>query len=417
MKVLLLSIGTRGDVEPFLAIAELLKERGHRVICAFPKQFENLAEESQIEFAPLTPKFLEILNTEVAQTTMASKGSVFNKIGYFIKLYRQSKSVIKILNEEQVDLIEKEKPDRIVFNGKANYPVIWGIENPNKSILVSPIPCYIHYVKNHPAVGFVRNYGTFINKLTYSLTNFGLVRIVLGTIKGVKKFRKISGRRINKEIITKKMVFTVSPSIFPRPDYWPKNAQVLGYYERGKVLNWKTDVNLKRFLKRHDKILFITFGSMTSLEPAEKTKIIIDILEQYCIPAVINTARGGLVEPTEYDTDLIYFVSEIPYDQIFPKMYAVIHHGGSGTTHTALKYGCASMIIPHIFDQYVWNNLISSLGVGPKGIAINKITKQKLEPRILDLLKNQSYKTKAMRVAEKLRKEDFREELYKTIIE
>jgi UDP:flavonoid glycosyltransferase YjiC (YdhE family) len=155
---------------------------------------------------------------------------------------------------------------------------------------------------------------------------------------------------------------------------------------------------------------------MVNLEPAEKTKIIIDILEQYRIPAIINTARGGLVEPTEYDTDLILFVSEIPYDKIFPKMYAVIHHGGSGTTHTALKYGCSSMIIPHILDQYLWNNLISNLGVGPKGVAINKITKQKLGPGILDLFNNQSYKTKAMQVAEEMTKEDFREELYKTIV-
>lgn len=416
MKIILISIGTRGDVEPFLAIAELLKEKGHRTICAFPKQFENLAKESQIEFVPLTPKFIEILNSELAQTTMSSKGSIFKKYGNLIKLYRQSRSVTKTLFEEQFDLIEKEKPERIVFNGKATYPVIWGIENPNKSIQVSPVPCYIHYVKSHPSVGFVRNYGTFLNKLTYSLTNFLLMRTILSTTKGFKKFRKISGRRITKEILTKKMIFTVSPSIFPRPDYWPKNAQVLGYHERYKISNWKASEKLERFLERHDKILFVTFGSMTNLEPAEKTKTIIDVLEQYRIPAIINTARGGLVEPTEYDTDLIHFVSEILYDEIFPKMYAVIHHGGSGTTHIALKHGCTSMIIPHILDQYLWNNLISDLGVGPKGIAIDKITKQKLEPRILDLISNQSYKTKAVQVAEEMIKEDFREELYKTIV-
>ena len=164
MKILLISIGTRGDVEPFLAIAELLKERGHKTICAFPAQFENLVKEPQIEFAPLTPKFIEILNSELAQTAMASKGSIFKKYGNLIKIYRQSKSVMKTLTDEQFELIEKEKPDRIIYNGKATYPVIWGIENPNKSIQVSPVPCYIHYVKNHPSVGFARNYGAFLDR-------------------------------------------------------------------------------------------------------------------------------------------------------------------------------------------------------------------------------------------------------------
>jgi UDP:flavonoid glycosyltransferase YjiC (YdhE family) len=75
------------------------------------------------------------------------------------------------------------------------------------------------------------------------------------------------------------------------------------------------------------------------------------------------------------------------------------------------------MIIPHILDHYLWNDLISDLGVGPKGIAINKITKQNLESKILDLFQNDSYKKKALQLSEEMKKEDFREKLYKTITE
>ena len=62
----------------------------------------------------------------------------------------------------------------------------------------------------------------------------------------------------------------------------------------------------------------------------------------------------------------------------FPKIYAVIHHGGSGTTHQGLKYGCATMIIPHIIDQFVWNKIIYNIGAGPKGIKVDKITTKNL---------------------------------------
>ena len=98
-------------------------------------------------------------------------------------------------------------------------------------------------------------------------------------------------------------------------------------------------------------------------------------------------------------------------------MYGVVHHGGSGTTHVALKYGCVSMIIPHIIDQYLWNDLLCSLGVGPKGIAINKITKENLEPKILDLIRNPSYKANALRLSGEMREENLRDELYKSIVE
>lgn len=97
---------------------------------------------------------------------------------------------------------------------------------------------------------------------------------------------------------------------------------------------------------------------MINNDPTEKTKIILNILQRNGIPAIINTASGGLVEPENYDKEQFYFVNRIPYDWVFPKLYAVIHHGGSGTTHTAIKYGCASLIIPHIIDQYVWNKIV-----------------------------------------------------------
>jgi UDP:flavonoid glycosyltransferase YjiC (YdhE family) len=417
MKILLLSLGTRGDVEPFLAIGEICKEKGHHVMCAFPEQFKHLADDANIKCIALTPKFINLVESEDGKTAMGGKVSTVKKIGALIRLYRQSYTVTKELLHQQHNIIEKEKPDKIIYSHKATYPIIWGINNPEKSILVSPIPCITHYVKNHPTIGFNRNYGTFFNKLTYWLSNFGLLQNVLSTTKEFRKSPKITGKQIKKEILTRKMIYTVSPSIFPRPDYWPENAKVLGYHERSNVVNWQADERLHQFIANHDKILFITFGSMINPEPAETTKIIVDILEQHHIPAIINTASGGLIEPVEYDTDIIHFVPHIHYDWVFPKMYGIIHHGGSGTTHIALNHGCTCMIIPHILDQYVWNDLISDLGVGPKGIAINKITKQTLEPKILDLFQNDSYKKKALQLSEEMKKEDFREKLYKTITE
>ena len=170
-------------------------------------------------------------------------------------------------------------------------------------------------------------------------------------------------------------------------------------------------------MAKHDKILFLTFGSMINPNPEEKTRVILDILEKHNIPAIINTASGGLIKPLKYNTKLFHFVKQVPYDWIFPKTYAVIHHGGSGTTHAAIKHGCATMIIPHMIDQYAWNDIVNDLDIGPAGIAISKIKSKNLEPKILDLFLNQSYKIKAHNISKKMKAEDFKERLYETIIE
>lgn len=416
MKIILISIGTRGDMEPFLAIGEILKEKGHQVICAFPEQFRNLVEDSNLEFASLGTKFIEMLESDVGKAAMGGSGSGLKKFLANVKLAKNQTEINKKLINKQYEIIESEIPDRIVYNGKVIYPIIWGLNNRGKNILVCPLP-YIHYVRNNTHVAFNSNYGSFLNKLTYSLANFGLVTIVMITKRWLKITKKITRKQIKNALLSNKAIYTISPSLFSRPDYWNENLKVLGFHERNKTIDWRPDKDLNDFLEKHHRILLITFGSMTNPEPEEKTKIIIDILERNKIPAIINTASGGLVKSDKFDSELIHFVSQIPYDWIFPKIYGVIHHGGSGTTHLALKYGCATMIIPHIIDQFVWNKIIYDMGAGPKGVKVGKITTKNLEPKILELVNNSSFKKKAEKVASQMENEYFREELYNSIVE
>jgi UDP:flavonoid glycosyltransferase YjiC (YdhE family) len=415
MKIILVSIGTRGDMEPFLSLGEILKEKGHQVICAFPEQFRDLAEDSNLEFASLGSKFIEMLDSDVGKTALGGSGSGLMKFLAFMRLAINQTEINKELINEQYGLIESENPDRIVYNGKAIYPVIWGLDKIGKTTLISPVP-FIHYVKNNTHVAFNNNFGSFLNKLTYSLADFGLITTLKITTKWLKMTKKITRKQIKNALRTNNVIYTISPSLFPRPEYWNDNLKVLGYHHRNKFVNWHPDKELSYFLEKHNQILFITFGSMTNPGPDKRTKIIIEILERNKIPAIINTASGGLVKPDKYDSELIHFVSQIPYNWIFPKIYGVIHHGGSGTTHLALKYGCATMIIPHIIDQYVWNRIIFKIGAGPKGIKIGETSTKNLEPKMLELVNNSDFKKKAEQIAGQMEKENFREEIYKSII-
>ncbi|ERN41910.1 glycosyl transferase [Rubidibacter lacunae KORDI 51-2] len=416
MKIILISIGTRGDIEPFLAIGELLQEKGHQAICAFPDQFRNLAEESNLQFVSLGLKFIELLQSNDGKLAMGGRGSGLEKFLATIRLARNQTDASKELLNRQYELVEKEKPDRIIYNGKAVYPIIWSLSHFGKTIWISPLP-YMHYVRDRTHLAFNSNYGPFLNKLTYSLANFGLVTTVMIAKKWLGITRKITREQVQDALVSNKAIYTISSSLFSRPVYWHKNLKVLGFHQRRKTINWEPDGPLIDFLEKHNKILFITFGSMTNPESEEKTKIVIEILERNHIPAIINTESGGLVKPVGFVSELIYFVSRVPYDWIFPRIYGTIHHGGSGTTHLSLKYGCATMIIPHILDQFVWNKILFDKGVGPKGIKIEKISTKSLEPKVLELINNISFKKTAEQIANHMEKEDFREEIYKAIVE
>lgn len=416
MKILLLSIGTRGDMEPFLAIGEFLKKKGHQVICAFPEQFGMLAEESELEFASLGEKFVELLNSADGKAAMGGSGKGLKKFFALIRLAAHQTEANREMAIKQKEITENTKPDRIVYNGKAAYPILWELKNPGKTILLSALP-YMHYVKGHTHIAFNSNFGAFFNKLTFSLAHFGMVTTTLIIKKWLKLPEPVSRKAIRNILKNNRAIYTISPSLFQRSEEWNERLQVVGYHDRIQRGKAEPDSDLQTFLASHEKILFITFGSMLNPDPAKKTRILIDILERNRIPAIINTASGGLTEPAVYDRKIIRFVPQISYGEIFPKMYAVIHHGGSGTTHKALKHGCASMIIPHILDQYVWNGLVSGLGVGPKGPSIGKFTTAQLEPRLLDLFSHAEYKKKAVAIGAQMQQEDLKEALYRSIID
>ena len=255
-----------------------------------------------------------------------------------------------------------------------------------------------------------------LNKASYGLARLGLVKTIAGSAAKLKLQPKVTSKEVRSVLDTEKTVYSISPSLFPRPPYWPEHVKVLGYHERNKAIRWEPDQSLLDFIARYPKFLLITFGSMSNPNPAEKTDIILKLLEQTGIPAIINTAGGGLVEPEDYNRKQVHFIKSIPYDWIFPKTYAVVHHGGSGTTHMAMKYGCACMIIPHIIDQFLWNNRVRKLGVGPKGPAITALSVSGLREKLTDLWQNPSYKSAAEQIASQMAREDFRGELVETIV-
>jgi UDP:flavonoid glycosyltransferase YjiC (YdhE family) len=96
----------------------------------------------------------------------------------------------------------------------------------------------------------------------------------------------------------------------------------------------------------------------------------------------------------------------IPHVLVFPHVDAVIHHGGSGTTHSAGRAGKPQMVLPLLLDQFYWAHRVQKLGIGPGGINIGKISKEGLREKVLDLMTNPVYREKAEALGALVRSEN-----------
>jgi len=410
MKAILFSIGTRGDIEPFVAIAQLLQERGCGVICVFPEQYRDTVEISGLSFKGFSRGILDLMESKEAKMFFGKQGSLFKRMRILPGMVTRSFKLAKDSLSLQHQIQKEEKPDLILYHPKCNYSVLWGMSTTCKTILVNPTV--------DPLTDMGNNYGKFLNKLKFRMV-YTMKAISLKIAAG--KFKKdYSGTKIRVSSIKnamfekEKTIYTLSYSLFSIPTYSPLNTHVVGFYERNKSVDWKPDENLQQFINENNKILFISFGSMYNPNSKQITRNIVNVLEKNNIPTIINTSRDGL-EEIDTTSGNIFFTNNLPYNWLFPKIFAVVHHGGCGTTHTALKYGLPSLIVPHVLDQFFWKKTISNLKLGPRGISINKFNEKDFETKLLDLYNNNDYKKNAIAMSKKMQSESDKNKLYEMI--
>ncbi len=416
MKALLISMGTRGDIEPFLAMGEVLKAREWDVVCLFPEQFREMTEAMGFRFHGFSKDFLKLIEGNDAKEILGGEGGIFSRLKNWLSLARKGMKLasesVTIQHRVQID----ESPDRIIYHPKCNTAIVWGMVNPGKTIMLAPIPGLAHAVDDFAPMW--KDFGRTMNRASYRLINwfkaFAVKRFTKQFV-GDLGVKDLSVAAINRAMLeTEKTIYTVSPSLFQRPDYWPKTAQVVGYFERNKTVDWEPGTRLLQFLQSHKKIVFISFGSMTNTDPKRKTEMIVAGLRRNKIPAIINTSWGGLTE-IENAPDHVLFVNDVPYDWLYPHIYAVVHHGGSGSTHMALKYGCPSLVIPHALDQPYWAKIVEQNGLGPKGLLIKHLSEMQFESRLIDLCDNETYKLNAERLSQQMATEADRDKLFQLI--
>lgn len=399
MRVLLLSYGSRGDCEPFLAVGELLRARGDEVVCAFPEQFRGLAESGGFDFHTLGGEFLDQLESDDMKVALSGSGG--RRVMGYLRASSRGMDTQRLMVDRQADAIRCARPDLVIHHSKCAYVVPWATLNGRKSMLFALQPALLHEVKGTAHVGMPRWMPAW---LSYALMRLGFVMMALLVVE--RHFKdELTAQQVRRAILAEAVAYNVSPALFAQPKYWPGHVRVVGFIERDKTAAWSPPAELTDFLDAREKVLFLTFGSMTNSDPAANTTLFLQALSDCGIPAVINTAGGAFAEPEHRHGADVLFVDEVPYDWVLPRVGAVVHHGGAGTVHSALKAGRPTMAIPHGFDQPLWDELIARAGVGPRGIPIGKLTLKHLKVKLLDLWQNPRYRRAAERVGRRMRAE------------
>jgi sterol 3beta-glucosyltransferase len=203
---------------------------------------------------------------------------------------------------------------------------------------------------------------------------------------------------------TAPVIYGYSPQVIPRPGDWGDNQQVTGYWFLDPPASWQPPSALVDFLQAGPPPVFVGFGSMGSQKPEQTTALIVQALAQTGQRGVLLSDWNGF--RSEALPESVFLTGPVPYSWLFPQMTAVVHHGGAGTTAAGLAAGVPSILAPFMGDQPFWAQRVHQLGVGPKPIPRRRLTVEHLSAAIHIAVTDDTMRAAAARLGERIREED-----------
>jgi sterol 3beta-glucosyltransferase len=410
MRVLVVTAGSRGDVQPYVALGKGIQAAGHPVTICTCSSFESFITDHGLNYGYMNDGFLRLVDSEAGREAMESGSNVFGLVKSMLVLMKEAKALNREMLKDAWNVAQTVKPDIVVYHPKSLAGPHIAEKLGVPAVLAVPVPVIVPTAE-FVAIGFPRlKLGSWYNKLSYTAVHKGYHTyddvvnefrqdvLGLGKLpKSVSPVQMADGRAIP-------VLHGYSELVWPRPGDWPDTVHVTGYWFLDQAEDWRAPAELIAFLETGEAPVYVGFGSMAGRNPQRMASIVVDALQEADVRGVIATGWGGLEASTLPKT--IFKIDDVPHDWLFPRVSAVVHHGGAGTIGAGLRAGRPTVTCPFLVDQPYWGERVHALGVGSKPIPQKSLTVAKLAKAIREVTTDQTIRQNAETLGTQIRQED-----------
>lgn len=401
MKILILTIGSRGDVQPYVALGQGLQAAGHRVRLCTGEMFADFVADYNLGYARMDDEMVRLADSPEGRQMIEGGGNM-------LKAIKMVRPMQERMMADAWAAAQDFDPELIIYHPKtlSGYHIAEKLGIP--VILSMVLPSYTPTREfANPLIN--RDLGGWLNKQTYKI--MPLVSMpYIGVINDFRQELGLAkvGRFFNETVLPDgspvPTLYGYSPHIVPRPADWPDSAAASGYWFLEAQERWTPPAGLARYLEAGPAPVYIGFGSMAGTQPERLAAAAVEALLQSGQRGLLASGWGGLSAADLPAT--IYTIEQAPHDWLFPRMAAVVHHGGSGTTAAGLRAGRPTLVCPFFGDQPFWGRRVHLLGAGPAPIPQKEITAPVLAEAIDRLTGDPAIQAKTRQIGEQLRRED-----------
>jgi UDP:flavonoid glycosyltransferase YjiC (YdhE family) len=376
-----------------LPLAKELESRGHRVNLNIPQAFERFAKQLGI---PYTVQGHDDI------TGMLEKSPDTRDILEWTKrvIQHQFNELIPLLQDYDMLVASNTEfaaPSIAVYCNKTYIRTAYAPLMPSRKIPPPVIP----FPEPNPLfrpMFFWNMLALGINYMSLKPLNAHRKRLGLKPIKDQSAHAPAHADNLN----------LYSPTLGEIDEDWPYPWSQAAYCFND-LLPYEEAVcaRLIEFITQNDQpVLFFTMGSITAEVRERFCLWLYEICIKHNWKFIIGSGWSGLGKTISHDKNVFLLDKVIPHNQFLPLCTAAIHHGGSGTTHSASRAGIPQMVVPMVIDQFYWGYRTRVLGIGPGYVNIKRVKKDTLESKLFALMENPTYKKNAAALGEKIQKEN-----------
>ncbi|GEL24757.1 glycosyl transferase [Pseudonocardia sulfidoxydans NBRC 16205] len=388
VRVLIAALGSRGDVVGFVGLGRRLAADGLDVTVAANPEFADDVHAGGIGFAPLAGDARTISDLPSGWRTSPRA------------LAAQADALTSYLESTADDLVDAaQHADLLLCNVTAMFgvDVAEGLGIPSAGLFSQPIeptrefpPMLLHTARSLGGVGNLLAGRVALRSAVPFHRASARVRSRLGL---PRRSAAATARALERQ--RWRVWHGWSPHVLPRPADWRPGLDVVGYWHPVVPDDWTPAPELATFLDDGPAPVYLGFGSMGHGRGAELSAIVADVVGRTGIRAVVHRGWAGL----EVSSDRVCLVDHVPHAWLFPRMAAVVHHGGAGTAGAAFTAGVPVVTVPVYADQPLWAARARALGVGPEPLPQARLTAAALAERITDATTRPEFRRTAARLA------------------
>lgn len=371
MKITILTYGSRGDVQPFIALSSGLLARGHSVKLAAPSRFKALAEEHGIDFIPEAGD-----PAELSQRLNDSGQS-------FIKMVRELMDhAIKIgadvLHQTEEACKDAELIIHTFMHAVGGHTIARDMKIPDIHVQLFPM---FTPTGDYPNVTLPNLRLPKLNRFSHDISRRITVWSARIGFEQVRRRANLSKRKLYSPFDDDPLrprtpiLCAWSPSVLPPSKDWKSNIHITGYLFDDSYASYEPAVALKEFLDGGPPPVCISFGSMMNREAEKIDQIVRESLRQTNNRGLI---LSGWSTVTNESSNEILYLDAVPHQWLLPRCKIVIHHGGAGTTSAGLRAGLPNIVIPFTADQPFWGGRVHAIGAGPEPIPVKRLSVENL---------------------------------------